>query len=334
MMNKTFLIVVTLTLFTLLSTGCVKLNAATYRLYDSKSMPESVRTEGKVMADMIEKALISNDSEVIKAHTITSQQSQIEEFALKTAEKNLVDSDQILNIDDFYVTGSSAGQIIEIPVHNEDNSFKVRLSSNPLDQYIRITVLRSPTISYLLLQIYAKEDDQWKLGAVALCDYEYDEMNAQKLLNKIHEMKDSGNNWVAYCYSTILEQLLSSSDSVGYECQSDYESLKNEFAQVDMGLPLSDPVLTEMDGRVTVVSANGIATQQGMALLLYTVTETPLQDSDKLEVAAKKAVETFVERIPEVKQYFKYIVIRQYEEPPIDPNKSYEYLSSVISLME
>ena len=64
------------------------------------------------------------------------------------------------------------------------------------------------------------------------------------------------------------------------------------------------------------------------------VTETPLQDSDKLEVAAKKAVETFVERIPEVKQYFKYIVIRQYEEPPIDPNKSYEYLSSVISLIE
>lgn len=321
-----------LSLVILLITGCVKLNAAVYQVYDSKSMPDSVRTEAKSAVDKIEEALIANNADFIKDNILTSQQSQIENYELKLAERHLEDSDQILNLDDFYITGSSSGQVIEIPIHDEANSFKIRLKSNPADQYVRVTLLKNPTISYLLLQIYAEEKNQWKLGAVSLCDYEYDGMNVQELLNRSRDIADSGDTWIAYCYVTILQQLMSSSDAIIYDSQSDYEKLRAELQQSDMNLPLSESVLTEKEGRITLVSVDGIATQQGMALLLYTVTELPLPEQDKLKMAAQEAAENIASQIPEIKQYFKYIVIRQYEEPPTDSNKTYEYLSSVISL--
>lgn len=181
----------------------------------------------------------------------------------------------------------------------------------------------------LFLMSFSEYDGEWKLNAIAGGDWGVDGLDAQELIEKASEYSENSEYLSSVAYSLISQKVLRPSTALQYPNESDIVN-KIKSIQNNATSSIAFPIVLSED--ISIIGIDAVVTKEGINPVIVYTTKTVLQ-KEPLDEEAKSL-------LPKINKTFKdiinfdFILLKAFNEAPIDPHKQYQAYSTVINLSD
>ena len=224
--------------------------------------------------------------------------------------------------DRYYCETSKIGKT-NFEINTKDSLYSIDLEVASKEMFISLIKSNSKSDDYILVLVYIKEQEQWKLNALNWGSYSFDGMNAIDLYEKAKSLDSQGYKIPAATYLKLSDSVLTPIPFVHYKREREIEDYMTKTSD---NFKKSNQFPEELenyrnikiyDFDVKYVDGSGI-----VPFIKYT-TNTDLDNKDAIEKEANNINGDVTNLYQGMKENFNNIVYEAYSEPPIDPKKTY-----------
>lgn len=318
----------------LILSGCAKPSVYQYTVYNDTEMKDSIKTEAEHVIAAVEKNILEGNAELSPQYLSSDLQKNPAVFEQITEEISKLEVKQNRLLGNYYI--ESKGNItngVSLTYLDGESEMQAIVPVETKAQFYRATILERKGLNYMMFQIYVRESGSWKLASIHVMDYGYDGKSPYDLYKQIQifQEKDDTISLIAYC--NMLDGILNAqAEKISHPFMTEYQELKQGLAKsIDTEEVLSR-FKTEKEEELSIVSFEGKCLKEGKVLMLYGITSASLEEEVALKELNKKIVEELKEKLPETIQNFDFVAIREYNELPTDPNKTYAYYGNIMEV--
>jgi hypothetical protein len=191
-MKQNITIVTFAVLLFFLFTGC---HFGTSGSWVNSSIDSQLRAEIKALNNELLKDITTNDAAAVKK-LASSKLLEKSEKGIDTliAKASQIITDKEYDVVDEYYTKNTAENIMNtlMPTTSDSNSYVINYMALNKEMYVSLLVPKNKTISFLVLAIYGKFDNGWKLNVIQINQYKILDKTAVDYYNEARKNYDKG----------------------------------------------------------------------------------------------------------------------------------------------
>lgn len=302
---------------------CVPLSEA------PKEKRDAVLELSKQILDSIQK----NDVQNIMSVTSDDAQQNSAEMEGVLEKINMTAQNNFKQLDNYYLTFSKTDTnrtpiIPNIP--NYPYLFYVVPVSN--EMAVLFSTVDNGSLTYLLTQIYALKNDEWKLYCLTFGEYAISGMKASDINSKMLKLQEDGFIVPAALYAQILEALVPPDIIMQYPdtvvVEYDIRDIK-EQANLEYRFPIT---LKTERGDFEIISLQAGGYREGIGCTISYISHYSIEENKTaLENEGKAILDAIDQYIPGMTENFDVFLMEAYEEQPVNQNKEYASYTTVIT---
>jgi hypothetical protein len=236
------------------------------------------------------------------------------------------------SLNDYYCTVKKIGwgkKFTIVPSLTDDNSLIIPNIEIPGEHtFIKILKDNAEGFSHLLLVQYVKEGDGWKINFFVGADYEIDNYNAPKLVQKCNELYKQEKIASAVLYGLAAIRVLRPASYLQYKNENEYRKLlKSIFKEFNQKYHF--PIEFKTNKSVQLFSIDLQVTKEGIEPVIQYLTPSINSSREIINNEASKLLPEVYDIFPDLKKSFPFIIMRAYKELPVDRNKQYMCFNSI-----
>lgn len=297
------------------------------------NIDSSVSDKIDAVQDKLFTAIKNEDVEGVKSclspSLLESSEFKAELFVEKISP--LIITSEFVVVDRYYSTGDISGEESVKSISGDEREDqltinKLRFYSNEsYNLFLRST---NPGLQYLFFISLSPWEGEWKINILRVGNYAVDGMTLPGLYEKAALYREEGNLTAATVYALAMNKLQNPAPFLQYKKQDEYMAFMKSAAEelhsyVLFPFPVED---TEFFGLDLVFTRD-----KGLVPVLSYKTDTVLdsEDADKEALELKKGL---TETLTGIDKAFDLVILRAYNEKPVDQKKSYAFKTLVLNL--
>lgn len=233
--------------------------------------------------------------------------------------------------DRYYCEASKVGKT-NFEINTKDSLYSIDLEVASKEMFISLIKSNSKSDDYILVLVYIKEQEQWKLNALNWGSYSFDGMNAVDLYEKAKSLDSKGYKIPAAIYLKLSDSVLTPIQYLHYKREKEVTDYINQMTQYFKSRNQYPEELKNYSNiKIYGLDAKYIDGSGIVPFIKYT-TNTDLDNKDAIEKEANNINGDVTNLYQGMKENFNNIVYEAYSEPPIDPKKTYNCYRTPVKL--
>lgn len=288
-----------------------------------------------VIDNTIIEAIRENDSQQIKLIVSSNLQKVMGDTLdswLKTAQPIAINNN-FKSLNQFYLKTTKKNMSSSVTSSlNDKNSYNVNIQSPSDEIFISILTQESGLDKPLILYIYGKYSDEWKVDVLHIGHYQINGQTAPELYEKAKSNYDKGYFIDALINMSLSIKVLKPGGAYWqYQSQNDMEAFyKTVLDKVKNTYP-QPIVIDKIKSKPQILGTFPIGVKQGYFPLITYLTKININDQQKLKEENDLIHQHIGEIFKGIDQDKKYIVYRAYNEMP-STNKETKYFGFIHEL--
>jgi len=234
-----------------------------------------------------------------------------------------------------YVQTNSNGDFSRtiIPWLGENHEYSFALEALTNKMYVIYSTVTYPEITYLLSNVYYLADGTWNMRNCYLTAYKFHDKNSLELIAKAQELEKADYILPAKIYAVAAANVFNPGGSIMYPNQAELKEEIDRILSTEEELFATMPTINYEDKPLEIFGFDIATTKtEGISMYISYICDTPLTDTEALANEADAIVAEIDNYFAGVTDTFDYILVRAFNDAPIDPEKMYQQYTTAIEV--